>query len=75
MKLRFIGEQLWNSGSKQIEVLEKKWIKIQNRKKIDKSNSKSVHSSANRKGEVASDLKNLSQLIGALFWCDSSAKI
>jgi len=44
-------------------------------KKNDKSNSKSVHSGANRNNDLATDLKNLSQLIGVLFWCDSSGKI
>jgi len=28
-----------------------------------------------KNGKVASDLKNLSKLIGTLFWCDSSTKI
>jgi len=28
-----------------------------------------------KNGEMASDLKSLSKLIGAFFWCDSSAKI
>jgi len=36
---------------------------------------KSVQSGANRNGDLATNLKNLSQLIGALFWCDSSIKI
>ena len=44
-------------------------------KKNDKSNTNSVQSSANKNGEVAIDLKKLSQLTGAFFWCDSSAKI
>jgi len=44
-------------------------------RKSDKSKTKSVQSGANKNGEVATDLKNLSQLIDTLFWCDSSAKI
>jgi len=34
-----------------------------------------VHSGANKNGNLATNLKNLSQLIGVLYWCDSSAKI
>jgi len=44
-------------------------------KKNDKSNTISVQFWREKKnGEVAIDLKNLSQLRGALFWCDSNAK-
>jgi len=59
-----------------LEKQEKKnQIKIQNRKKNDKSNEKSVHPSAKRDGNLTIYLKNLSQLFGTLFWCDSSTKI
>ena len=57
-------------------MLEKK--EVSQNKKIennDKSNEKNVHSGANIDGNLTTYLKNLSQLIGALFWCDSNAKI
>ena len=35
IKLKLVGEKLWNSGSKQVDMLEKKKkVKIQNRKKM-----------------------------------------
>jgi len=52
---------------------KKNQIKRQNRKN-DKSNKKSVHPRANRYDNLTIYLKNLSQLFGALFWCDSNAK-
>jgi len=55
-------------------VLKKSESKFKIEKKNDKSNSKSVHSGANKSGDLATNLKTLSQLIGVLFWCDSSAK-
>jgi len=59
-----------------LEKQEKKnQVKIQNRKKNDKSNENSVHPGANRDGNLTTYLKILSQLFGALFWCDSNAKI
>jgi len=51
--------------------VEKKVRQNSKYRKNDKSKTKNVQSS----GEVATNLKTLSQLIGALFWCDSSAKI
>jgi len=60
-------------------VLEKQeknnQVKIKNRKKNYKSKEKGVHPGAGRDGNLTTYLKNLSQLLGALFWCDSSAKI
>ena len=59
-------------------MLEKQENRIKSKYKIeknDKSNEKSVHPGANRDGNLTTYLKNLSQLIGELFWCDSSAKI
>jgi len=44
-------------------------------KKIDKSNTISVQFWRRKNGEVASELKNLSKILGALFWCDSNIKI
>ena len=56
-------------------MLEKKWIKIQNTKKNDKTNTISVQFWREKKNsEVVVDLKNLSQLIGASFWCNYRAK-
>jgi len=49
-------------------------LKRKNRKKKYKSHKKSVHSGAKIGGNWTVILKNLSQLIGACFWCDSSAK-
>jgi len=49
-------------------------LKRKNRKKEDKSHKKSVHSGAKTDSNWTVILKNLSQLIGACFWCDFSAK-
>jgi len=49
-------------------------LKRQNRKRKDKSHKKSVHSGAKIDGNWTMILKLLSQLIGACFWCDSSAR-
>ena len=56
-------------------MLEKSEAKFKIEKKNDKSNTISVQFWREKNGEVASDLKNLSKSIGALFWCDSNAKI
>jgi len=53
-------------------LIKENQIKRQN-KKNDKSNKKSVYPGANRDNNLTIYLKNLSQLFGALFWCDSSA--
>ena len=59
-----------------LEKSEKKSeAKFKIEKKNDKSNTISVQSWREKNGEIASDLKDLSKLIGALFWCDLSAKI
>jgi len=42
--------------------------------KNDKSNTKVVHFGANRNDDLETDLKILSQLIGALFFCGLNFK-
>ena len=59
----------------QKKVKKKSEAKFKIEKKNDKSNTISVQFWREKNGEVASDLKNLSKSIGALFWCDSNAKI
>ena len=78
IKIRWIKiVKLWIYTGWCVRKTRKKYnkFKIQNRKKNDKLNEKNVHSGTNRDGNLTTYLKTLSQLIGALFWCDSSAKI
>jgi len=54
---------------------KKKYRKNQNTKKNDKSNTINVQYWHGEYNKVAVILQNLSQLIGALFLCDSSAYV
>ena len=78
MNFKYVEEELWNSGYIHFDVLEnqekKNKIKRQNREKMINKTKKSVHPGAKIYGSWTIILKDLSQLFGAWFWCDSSAK-
>jgi len=69
MKLKYVKEKFWKSGSIQIDVLEKQKKRIRSKGKIEKKminqTKKNVHPGAKRNGNWTRILKNLSQLFGA----------
>jgi len=78
MKFKYVEEKLLKSGSIQFDVLEnqekKNQSRIKNREKMINKTKKSVHPGAKIYCSWTIILKDLSQLIDAFFWCDSSAK-
>jgi len=78
MKFKYVKKKFLDSGFQWFDVLQKEEkkneLKRQKKKIMINHTKKSVHSGAKIDGSWTRNLKILSQLFGACFWCNSSAK-